>query len=375
MAWVGLLDAFVMDDVVADIAATDWGAARGAFDIARAPTFSEAVKGAVGIGGLVGAEPALKGIVKSAMGGRSKTRSGNTFKPGPGESHLRPNLVQLNTPLSKIHRSINTGSHGMSSKSAPHDGEDVPVIPPPRKISKIHPDYFTIELPFALIHQVESTATFPHANIKPVATVRLNSIYDPIANVRSGTGGTDPQITSNAQPQGRNVWAPHFKYYRVLRSDVKVTIINASLIGSGAFPLFHSFVCGYEIADEDAVLSNNATAFLTTKHAKRAILPPATRAGASNMKANSAQVFTFTYFPENWDYHVEGTGAEERWTPIAENPNIDHHLNVRLFHMDATNAPTGNISMIVQVSYKVQFREAIDSFFKTQNTEVAASDI
>ncbi len=77
-------------------------------------------------------DPGFRGKLENAKEtinmARSKLRSGNTFKPGPGQHPKRPNLVQLgtpirsrninhsnhgNTPQSNLHRSINTGSHGM----------------------------------------------------------------------------------------------------------------------------------------------------------------------------------------------------------------------------------------------------------------------
>ena len=94
-------------------------------------------------------------------------------------------------------------------------------------------------------------------NSQSVALIRLNSIYDPIRNAHTGTefpiyatnraGGAntvakllDPTAATstssitqgtvnnvNTRPQGRDIWAAHFKYYRVLRSDVKVTWVNS----------------------------------------------------------------------------------------------------------------------------------------------------
>lgn len=260
------------------------------------------------------------------------------------------------------------------------DGDEVAVVPPPRKIAKIHPDYFTLNLPYNIVEDVFAASSFTFTNSTPLFTIRLNSLYDPLAQSRAGTL-TNPHKQSDVQPQGRDIWAAHFKYYRVLEADIKVTIVNAAIRGSGSFPFFNSFMTGFELTDEDGAIANNLYAFMGTKHAKRKFLKACDRntywdetptASAQNIGTNLvSDTFTFKYIPEAWDYHIEEKGSEERWTPIAQNPAIDHQLNVRLFHIDPTNPPSGNLAAMVSVMYKVQFREPIDSILKNANTETA----
>jgi hypothetical protein len=196
----------------------------------------------------------------------------------------------------------------------------------------------------------------------------------------AGTGLSDPTIEIDIQPQGRDIWASHFKYYRVLHASFKLTFITDAKTDpdQDKRPEHNSFLVGYELTDEDGEISDNMEMFMLTKHAKRQVLKPCmtnhywngttTRSTYQNPSTTS---LTYVYNPNSWDYHVEEQGSEERWTPIKQNPSIDHELNVRCMHMDASTAPTGNISLFITCNYTVQFREATDSFFKTRSTAVA----
>ena len=249
-------------------------------------------------------------------------------------------------------------------KRAGTDGDEVGVIPPPRKISKIHPDYFTITLPHVDKFTSINGADVEYNVQRPFLKIRLNSIYDPIKEINS----TNPAITddpikdSDKQPQGRDIWQSHFKYYRVLEARVKLTFLNSS-VNTTTDPFWNSFAIGYELSDENAALCQRREMFLMTKHAKRAILP-ATVEHFGNTRVPSSEVMAYKYRPESWDFHVEEMGSEERWTPIKQNPAIDHDLNVRFFHM-STAAANVRVGVLVQIEYDVQFREGTDAFIKT----------
>ena len=81
---------------------------------------------------------------------------------------------------------------------------------------------------------------------------------------------------------------------------------------------------------------------------------------------------SYSYNPATWRHHVEEAGVEERWTAINQNPGIDHELHMRMFHMSEIT-PAGRISILITGFYTVQFRETLDSFFKSYNvaTEIA----
>lgn len=328
---------------------------------------------------------------------RSKLRSGNTFKPGPGQSPHRPNLVQIGTPIrphrsintgshgqspqSNLHRSINTGSHGMG-KRAGTDGEEVPVMPA-GKVAKMHPDYFTIKLPHIFRVSAFTDSDLAYATGRPLMIIRLNSIYDPMKAVNATVAGVgdDPLKNSNVQPQGRDIWASHFKYYRVLQADVLLTFMHNYKVDPASIYMHH-FRAGYELTDEDGAIADNAEMFMMTPRAHSVHMKPVpfspvyngVTPGTVTYVSTSQHVsqVQYTYRPESWNYHVEEKGSEERWTPIGANPSIDHDMQLRFMHLNSGTPPTdGDLGVTVQITYKVQFREATDSFFKTRSTATA----
>lgn len=369
MALPAFIEAMQFMDVVEEIGTTEWGEARGAFQFERKPTFGEAVAGIGGIGGLVGAEPALKAIVKSSMSGRSKTRAGTPYTPPKKRNinHTQSNLQSM-------------------TKRAGTDGDEVPVMPIPKKVARIHPDYFTVNLPHItrIGPGTNSTVILPanveFAETQPIAIIRLNSIFDSFKNVNATSIGTDddPILNRDRQPQGRDIWASHFKFYRVIKADVKITWISTAP-ASSLSGFFNHFVVGYELTDEDGAIADNAEMFMMTKRAAHNILKPAfverVREGESTVIfpiRPSVVVQQYTYRPESWNYHVEEQGSEERWTPIGANPSIDHDMQLRMLHLDDQNTPAnGDYNLMVQINYTVQFREATDSFFKVRSTATA----
>jgi len=314
----------------------------------------------------------------------SKTRAGTRYGARDPRNVPLPDLNEdlPALPQPNLRRRINTGRTNLnfntmgSSKRAGTDGDEVSVVPPPKKLSKIHPDYFTINVP-QVYRLTAAAANILYASTTPLATIRLNSIYDPLKATRATLN--NPAVQSDVQPQGRDIWAAHFKYYRVLKTYVKITFVNNyPTLDTGSF--LHDFVVGFELTDEDGPISDNAEMFLMTKHAKREILPSAQTTTAYNgtstiasVAKSSTKTVTFTYDPNAWDYHVEEKGSEERWTPIGANPSIDHELHVRVMHLiNGTTPSAGNMYFMIQLAYDVQFREATDSFFKTRTTASAA---
>ena len=91
--------------------------------------------------------------------------------------------------------------------------DEVDVVPIPKQVSKIHNDYFTIQLPIAY-HAYISGAT--NGGIGSVQ-VNLNTINTPFIS-----------FGATADYRGRNQWASVFQYYRVLRNDLKMTWYNAN---------------------------------------------------------------------------------------------------------------------------------------------------
>jgi hypothetical protein len=268
----------------------------------------------------------------------------------------------------------------MSGKRQGTDGDEVPVMPPPKRISKMHPDYFTITLPYMTKQYTSLEPQIAYNYAAPFCVIRLNSIYDPL----KGKGFTGAAILKDddSQPQGREIWASHFKFYRVLKTYVKLTFINSRYRNEASDVFRDSYAVGYELVDEDAAISNNADMFMMTKRAKRAILGPAPSTTTYNGVAvfresngMSSTTMEYVYTPDNWNFHVEELGSEERWTPINQNPAIDHDMAIRILHMsNSLPEPTGQgngIGVLVQLSFEVQFREPVDAFYKTLNVQTA----
>lgn len=310
---------------------------------------------------------------------QGKTRAGKKYVPKPPDEPPVSNNPRTTKMPSRenLHKKYGGAAHVSGMNNHGTDGDEVPIMPPPRKMSKIHPDYFSLNIPYCFREDEFSLSTFTYDNRTPVMTIRLNSIYDPLKQIRTGTDTenialNDPVLDSDIHPAGRDIWAAHFKYYRVLGASVKVTFAhNGRADGENDSPFQNTFMFGYELTDEDGQISDQVETFLTTKDAKRDFISQCATTEAYNGTSTQARItkpqftsFVYKYDPANWKYHVEEKSSEERWTPIKQNPGIDHELNVRLFHMNDQFGPSGNGAVLVQINYQVQFREPIDSFFK-----------
>lgn len=258
-----------------------------------------------------------------------------------------PKLIHEKTS-NPTHRRISTGNMG--------GGAEVPVMPPPSRISKIVPDYFTIDLPYYQIVQLTGTNTGASANIN----LRMNSIYDPIV-------GT----LSDRQPQGRDQWALTFQYYRVLKSQIKLTLLTNAIGNALSRPSQDTWVFAYELDEQLGNTATSVDALMTTKHAKRTMISvaPQTASGnGTNTVYNPQHVnmveLHHLYNPNTWDHHVQELGQSERWTPIGENPAFIHNMALRLIGLDNQAIADGQWEMMVQVNYTVQFREARHQLIK-----------
>lgn len=280
-----------------------------------------------------------------------------------------------------------------------HDDHEVPVMPPPRKVVKIHNDYFTVNLPFVVrLSSIDASVYTISSNTRPVFTWRCNSIYDPLKEIRTDpsvlpldpTGYTlgDARHDSDIQPMGRDIWASHYKYYRVLHSEINVSVVSSchgtSQLDTGvASPFKNKFCYGYELTDEDGKICDDVDAFLCTKRAKRKMLEPCDVQTTSywngtvavtqqrNLNVSNGAI-SYKYTPRSWKHHVEEAGVEERWTPINQNPGIDHELHFRMFHMTGEANPSGRFSFLITGYYQVQFRECEEDFFKRYSGNTAS---
>lgn len=288
----------------------------------------ESVHGAVkDIGGLI---PTAKPNDSPKVG---ITRSGANFR-GAEPPAKRARVEK---------RNINHSSHNVTSKMEDH-GDEVPIIPIPRRVAHSYADYTTIKLP--IMEHFVMTTTTPDTSLITHA-FRLNSVFDPFA-----TSGTVHQ------PNGRDKFVAFgYKYYRVLEADVTIMWSNHSV----STAIADDVIVGYSLSDDTAVTYADYRAFVEAKHNSHRFLRSQATAWDGHQRET---VLKYKYRPQEWDYHVQETGVEQRWTPIGENPANLHYIICHsgpalLTHSTRTQA-------YVNILYTVQFREiapnlAIDS--------------
>ena len=295
-------------------------------------------------------------------GQRYKRTNSGSFKHNPIVPRVHRSINFLHNEGMTMHRTQshdhptpglihgqNKGGGGPSSRSVEHD--EVPVIPPPKRLALTAPDYFTINLPwsFTTYHSAAKVDTGTDIRV-----YRLNSVYDPdISGV-------------NRQPMGRDSWAGIYQYYRVIASRIKIHVINKTNNTEtyGSPPVINTHLIGLEHTDDNAAtgLTQSKESFMESKNAKTRIL-----AGPDEAPANMA-ILDFDYSPQTWDDHVTNVGIEERWTAVGANPTYNHYLAFRLFPWFDGDTSTALLHYRVDIMYTVQFRELQYTVYKTEDT-------
>lgn len=249
------------------------------------------------------------------------------------------------------HRRIrvpSTGPTRFGSRGGQVGDEEVPVIPPPKVIALSAPDYFTINLPYAVTgHRSNSKQNLPLPFF-----FRLNSIFD-------------PQITAigtEHQPMGRDLWTGVYQYYRVLQSVANITIVNYQTNEAVTGTTHPSFIAGISPQEDNTNTTiDTREALMESKIAQWQICHPI------ETNHHSAS-FTMTYNPEEWHYHVQESGIDERWTPIGENPPVQHLVCLHIANMRDADVRALNCQITVSMTFTVQFREANSSYIHTVDT-------
>ena len=242
---------------------------------------------------------------------------------------------------------VSSGSSG-PSKRAPTDGDEVAVIPPPSRIALTAPDYFTIELPYAICN-IESTAR--SASGENIRVFRLNSIFDP-----------DFLSTAQKRPMGRDTWSQVFDFYRVLKCSMEVVIHNnddENLTSTDR----DTVIVGLEWGESTTEFSATENAFMEGKQSIAKFLP-------GRYETGNTTVLNYTYTPESWDYHVMETSTEERWTPIGQDPTDSHLIAVRAFPLISTDVHPYSLEYMIRLVYTVQFREVKNNILNEEDTGV-----
>lgn len=261
---------------------------------------------------------------------------------------------------------------GSTQAKMPQADSEVHVVPPPRKIAKSHPDYFTVELPMYtnLLYTLSQSGT----TINQATSILLNSCYDPL------------QGSSSGQPLGRDTWAGIYEFYRVLETQVTLIWhytmgefgndeVTAPVNWNGATPVH--LLCGYQITDDTADVATTPAGLVEMKHSKCEILEPKNQemtaekpaSGGNPTNIRRTRVYggmqrqDFTYRPEQWDYHVtQVSEGETRWTAKDAEPTEKHYLVPTLAYPygHVTTMPDGsNVKVYcdIYIRQKVQWRE------------------
>ena len=266
-------------------------------------------------------------------------------------------------------RRISTGQTNMASNA---NSDEVPLVPPPKKISKIVQDYTTIKLPYYQLINLDTTNTNENT-----IDIRLNSIYDPVV-------GSD----SNRQPQGRDAFAQNYQYYRVIESKVHaqwhysgarvgvITFGSPSTISGN--PMDSTYVVGWETQNgETDAITSTVDAFMVTKHAHRQLLLPAsagyesTSGGVVHTEGISVATTDYVYGPNKFIQetgHVQNISKSEYWTPVGENAEHRHILSLRTYGIDNQALIVNSIRLLLTIEYTVQFREYANTAIKVLDT-------
>lgn len=320
-------------------------------------------------GTAVATEQVVDAAVSSLVNSNTKTNMGvvkvNGGKKVTPAVRKRPTIIKPSPE--NPGRRISTGpSVNMQSGG---NTDEVPLVPPPRKISKIVQDYTTIKLPWYQLINLDTTNTNANA-----INIRLNSVYDPI--VGSAT---------NRQPQGRDAFAQNYQYYRVIESKVHaqwhysgarvgvITFGSPSTITGN--PMDSTYVVGWETQNgETDAITSAVDAFMVTKHAHRQLLLPG-NAGYTGTDIHTEGVSVATtdyqYTPQGFIQqtgHVQNISKSEFWTPVGENPEHRHILALRTYGIDNQALIVNSIRLLLTIEYTVQFREYANSAIKTLDT-------
>lgn len=270
---------------------------------------------------------------------RSKVDPHNSNNPGPNKG-VPPN----------------TSSTGLAMANAGTGDHEVSVVPPPKRIALSCPDYFTIDLPWCENGYAAFTRTSNQVTPSQVQSYRLNSIYDPL-KIDNGTASTSSGAAH--QPMGRDTWAAVYQYYRVLRARFQITVWNVTTVDQTAVNDQDMILAGIEWTDDDTSTGKAQTiqAFMEEKQSDWQFVAPVK---GNQMLTGSPVHFSYDYSPEQWQFHVQNSADDNRWTAIDSDPTLPHLINFSIFPFlpGSTSSKAYRIQYHTKIVYTVQFREA-----------------
>ena len=269
---------------------------------------------------------------------KNKKRRHNEDEPKEKQSTKEPEPSQSNQ----------TGTSQAMGVSVTAKQDDVPIKPFGR-VSKTAPDYFTVRLPYAESNRVVMNTN--SASYKELQ-FRLNSIFD-VSHI-------DGQ---EQQPQGRDKWCGIFDYYRVLRCDVKMTIIN----NNARDDQYSRMLVGYQWGEEPVnEFATTIPAALASKRSHQMVL-----LGRNCDHHGNAVTLQYSYDESSFEHHVNPTDQDTIWTEIDTNPTVKR--NIIFTCIPLQKGPTPEIQhkqidfqYIFEAQYTVQFREAKHEIIRGQ---------
>lgn len=242
--------------------------------------------------------------------------------------------------------------YGASSRYAnkvitARDVQDPPVIPMPRQIATLAPEYFNIELNYGEMGEL-IYFTSP-ATLSGTYRYRLDGL-------------NDPNYTSTGhQPQGFDVWKTIYKYYRVTKCEVYCELYNITSSTAGPANLSLLAVCGFQSEDQTGYENFDNSALLEAKGTTQYTLFGNNTTYGNSGFTNSA-VFTDTFTPESFGISVrDDVNAGTIWTPVGSDPADNKYfvIHCRTFY---STSVTFYVFMKVRLKYTVQFRELVDNY-------------
>lgn len=263
----------------------------------------------------------------------------------PKYTRTMPGVKRYNTGRRKNPAVFNlTSSTSMVSND--NNGDEVPVIPPPRHVAQVSPDYFTVK------HTLYNYQRFlGTSNSIQRVSFKMNGLNNPVLSQ------TTPNIQ---QPMGTDIRQTDFNYYRVLKAFIKFTYISECPFTQ---------IAGFEVNDSTtSYLSGDPPrAFSESKQTHHAIVPKTNE----NNKIPRTAVFTYEFDP-NRNHHVTETGVEGRWTAKSSDPTSIHniHFTACIANSGSTDWTTFHNEIITEIIYLTQWRESVTTIWGTPDTDI-----
>ena len=318
-------------------------------------------------GGRTQASPAANTRSQTQLRARQQSRSIELRRDTTNSRNVRRRMEPVeNNPSS-------TQMGETDPKVAKVRDEEVPVMPVPKRVSKILPDYFNITFPCASIqYQDTGTLTQGVASITGGNAAKTYVVLNKLSNIVSGgTGG--PGATGNSNGRGISQFINLYKYYRVTQCDVRVTVMAEVEQGQTADPA-DLMLIGFHLNDTPSVANwSTFRDFLEMKEGGCKFYSPG--GGVTDRKIQHLQ---YTYTPETWKTHVTETGQSERWTPVGATPPHAAYAHFGAVCADYYQEKSGvnqyglshnyKVKFLIETLQHVQFREIQDNILNDQQT-------